>query len=260
MSYHFLYLGYFDSINRTPLMIVDQICEIRSTLTYHHLPQGTVFGVTFSSKSNTKYLSLGHSSKAVDVFKGELSDEEVASYLTILNNKEEKGLSLILEDKENIESVQRDENLWIQLKETTGFQPGGLINILEKVVSIEYVEDMKCREDIKRFCQERYEEIFEKVKSETTYFLTHHFHRGSIFNNSEYTDFLQIASNNYLKGRNYDSNASYWDCRYILYDDKAICIDSNSKIKDNSTEGIPFLSPKAISKPVADAMWEVLKI
>ena len=232
-------------------MIVDQMCEIRSKLTYDHLPQGTVMGMSFHSDKLIDQIRLCHSPRAVEVFKGELSDEEVVSYLTILNKGEEKrGLRLILEDKEKIESVQRDENLWIQLKETTGFQPGGLSNILDKVGDTESMDDIDCRGEIKMICQERYEEVFEKVKD----LLGIYFYEEikCIYQGFEYScKFLHSSFQSYHSKIPTDHRLSeiYCDYRFVVCDDL-------QKTRDRF-EGFPLTNPRALSKPVADAMFHV---
>jgi len=232
-------------------MIVDQMCAIDSQLSRFHLSKGTVMGMSFHLKNLSEEIRLGHSSRAVEVFKGELSDEEVVSYLTILNKGEEKrGLSLILEDKEKIESVSRDENLWIQLKETTGFQPGGLINILDKVGKTESMDDIDYRGEIKMICQERYEEVFEKVKD----LLGIYFHeeikdRFKGFENA--SKFMNLSFQSYHNKIpiNHLLHEMYCDYRFVVCDDL-------QKTRDRF-EGFPLTNPRALSKPVADAMFQV---
>jgi len=234
-------------------MIVDQMGSRRSKLTYDHLPKGTVMGMSFHSDSLMNQIRLSQSSAAVEIFKGELSDEEVVSYLTILNKGEEKrGLSLILEDKKKIESVPRDENLWIQLKETSGFQPGLLSKILNKVKEMVSMDDIDCRGEIKRIIKLFYNQKFAEV-----FKLSGGFY-GIVEHNSDlkkgFLDFLLIASRSYHMNKPMtprESNKDSWDCRFVVCDD----IRDLSEIP--ASEDIPLTNPRALSKPVADAMFQV---
>ena len=93
------FLSKFCVINRSALVIVDQMGATGSKLTKDDLPKGTVMGLSYHSKSLMEDIKLGHSDKEVMVFKGELKDDEVVSYLNLLNkNGEKEGLSSILKD------------------------------------------------------------------------------------------------------------------------------------------------------------------
>jgi len=271
----------------------------RSKLTYDHLPKGTVMGMSFHLKNLAEEIRLGHSSLEVEVFKGELSDEEVVSYLTLLNKGEEKrGLSLILEDKENIESMSRDENfehenLWIQLKETSGFQPGALSRLLSKVVSLKNKTGMlHC---IQNEYLAKYLEVHHSLQSfalnlENAPMATDFFRKFLL---SSATSFeFNILTN--------PTHTDCWDCRYVVCDDarkvkmghqdgveneemKVDDVESEDESEDdedddvgyslfdegtenltldpqNSFEGIPLMFPRATSKPAADAMKKVFLI
>jgi len=238
-------------------MIVDQMGSRRSKLTYDDLPLGTVMGMSFHSNSLMEEINLGQSSAAVEIFKGELGDDEVVSYLTILNKGEEKkGLSLILEDKEKIESVPRAENLWIQLKETSGFQPGSLSRIIAKSQNMDQkTEILKLMSDIQLAT---FTETKKNLKD----------YRSNLSTDdakNSFDNFLISASNSFHFQRSLtpqDSLQKYWDCRFVVCDDEQILEDkelqeNQEEHKQENFQGIPLSNPKALSKPVADAMFEV---
>jgi hypothetical protein len=203
--------------------------------------------MSFHSRSLIEDISLGHSPTAVKVFKGELSDEEVVSYIKILN-EDKKGLNLILEDK-NISS--RNDNLWIQLKETTGFQPGTLSNILNEVVEIESMDEIDCRSEIRRLCQEKYDEKHKSIFDAITVFYTGNIVSDNLEGHNSFVNFLLSASQSYHSNMslNPSSPPEFWDYRFIVCEDLQ---DTKKNI-----EGIPLANPKALSKPVADAMFQV---
>jgi len=234
-------------------VIVDQMGARRSKLTYDHLPKGTVMGMSFHSNSLMEEIKLGQSSRAVKIFKGDLSDEEVFSYLTLLNNNEEKrGLSLILEDKEN-ESVPRDENLWIQLKETTGFQPGSLSRIITKIQNMD--QNFEILNLMSEIYLASFIEINQNLKDYRSNLSTEDA-KGS-FNN-----FLISASNSLHFQRSLnpqDSLKKYWDCRFVVCDDEQILEDEElqEEHKHENFQGIPLSNPKALSKPVARGLMKI---
>jgi len=233
------------------LVVVGQMENIDRMLTHVNLPRGSVMGNCSLSQNTLEEISIGHTNKAVKVFKGELSDEEVVSYIKILNKEhEKKGLSLILEDKEGMESSSK--NLWIQLKEITGFQHGGLSIILDRVIKMESTDPVECRVKIFSMLERRYKKIYDYSCNEIG-----SYHSKNIGGSSQrahfFVNFLRSASQSFLM-RNAppisDSHSEYWDYQFV------VCEDLQKKSK-KKIEGIPLTNPRAISKPVADAMYEV---
>jgi len=222
-------------------------------ITRYHLPKGSVMGMDLHSIDLVEEISIGHTNKAVKVFKGQLSDEEVVSYIKILNKEhEKKGLSLILEDKVGMETSSKNKNLWIQLKEITGFQQGGLSIILDRVIKMESTDPVECRVKIFSMLERRYKKMYEYSRNEIG-----SYHSKNISGSDQrahfFVNFLKSASQSFLV-RNappiYDSHSEYWDYRFV------VCEDLQKKSK-KKVEGIPLTNPRAISKPVADAMYEV---
>ena len=157
-----------------------------SELELKDLPSNIVVGMSFHSQNLLGKLSQGHVNTRPIIFKGELRDQEVVAYMKCLNQSNRVGLELILSDKENTNS---EENLWIHLKETTGFQPGSLTHILSKVC------EMKLREDIENFIQEEALLKFMNVQDALKVY-RQDFFTGQKQNNF-FNNFLLSASNSY---------------------------------------------------------------
>ena len=251
--------------------MVDQMMSNETLINIKNFPKDAIaiFGLSFHAENIGDLIEERQSLGSAMPLKGTLSEYEAYQYFKKLNETSpHDGLELLVtrsnnegKDEEVIENEgkvdEESENekfLWREFVEITGLHPNSVDSVL-KLLKADNVSRSNIREIFDDFSVKKKKKIKRKISK----FLNANFgHVGSKDEKSNdllaTENFLYGAAQSFFKKRECyvdpDCN-DVWDYRYVVCD----------KLEDDGSDSIiPLCNPKALSRPHAEAMYEVRKL
>jgi len=221
----------------------------------------TIFGLSFHAKNISDLIVKRQGHENTEVFKGTLGEYEAYQHIKKLNDTSpHPGLELLVKGYEIANNEMKEENdesekfLWREFVEITGLHPNSVDSVLKLLIA-EYIPGSNIREMFNKYTVEKKADVSAALDG----FMKTNFEHVE---NSERKpnellaaeNFLYGAAQSFLQKREYEidrSRNASWDYRFVTCD---------KLIKDNSMSYIPLCNPKALSRPHAEAMYEVRKL
>jgi len=222
-----------------------------------------IFGLSFHAKNISDLIVKRQGHENSEVFKGTLSEYEAYQHIKKLNvSSPHHGLELLVKGYEIANEDMKEENdesenekfLWREFIEITGLHPNSVDSVL-KLLMAKDVVNLNIEDIFDDFSAEKKR----KIRRKSFDFLDANFgHVGSKEEKSQKLlaaeNFLYGAAQSFLQNKKSYVDPEYsdfWDYRYIVCD----------KLEGDGSESyIPLCNPKALSRPHAEAMYEVRKL
>ena len=204
------------------------------------LPPGAIFGMSFSNKQLIERIKIGQNDNLVSIVKGQMNDDEIKNYINLMNTSDNLRLKLLVKDD--------NDKLWEKFKEATGSMPLGCLRLIKNIqLGLPDIDEKDLEVEVQDII-----DLYSKVEFSKAIESLDDFRINLDVGYVVHFDkFLLSASKSYTWKKPFVlSSPSGWDLRHVVCEE-VIYGDDVKNI-------FPVTNPIPISKPIADAMREVL--